>query len=369
MKSHVEYSAYVGLDVHKDTIADSGRQGEVRFYGNISNKPEVIRHLFDKLLTNYTELLVCYEAGPTGYNIYHQLTSMKITCFVVAPSRIPKSSSERIKNDHRDAMSLARLLRANELTEVWIPDQTHEAMRDLIRARSCAKKDSKIAKQRIQSMLLRCGRIYEKKSWTRRHRIWLANQSFPNEYQQIAFQHYCLSLHQIEDRISQIDKQIQLLLPTWSLFHLIQQLQALKGVGEIIAITVVAELGDFSRFTNPKQLMAYLGLVPGEHSSGSKIRSKGITKVGNIEVRKLLYEAAWSYRSNAKVGNWMLDHMPEKVCQESKDISWKAQQRLCRRYRSLVAKGKKSQVAITAVARELLGFMWDIAVTTRQIVL
>jgi len=155
------------------------------------------------------------------------------------------------------------------------------------------------------------------------------------------------------------------LLPDWSLTDLVSQLQALKGVGLTIAITLVAELGDFSRFTNPKQVMAYLGLIPGEHSSGGKTKKLGITKTGNKEVRRLLYEAAWAYRSNAKVGQWMQLHMPKDVTQKSKDISWKAQQRLCFRYRSLVAKGKKSQIAITAVAREITGFMWDIALTAR----
>ena len=155
------------------------------------------------------------------------------------------------------------------------------------------------------------------------------------------------------------------LLPDWSLNNLVTQLQALKGVALIVAVTVVAEIGDFSRFTNPRQAMAYLGLIPGEHSSGSRTRPAGITKVGNKEVRRMLYEAAWAYRNNAKVGSWMLTHRPEKVTQVSKDIAWKAQQRLCWRYRSLVAKGKKSQIAVTAVARELVGFMWDIACTTR----
>ena len=238
-------------------------------------------------------------------------------------------------------------------------------MRDLVRARSASKKDTKIAKQRIQSMLLRTGRKYDKKPWTKRHRIWLANQSFTISSQQIAFQHYMQSLEQIEARIEQLDQEILRLLPDWSLTDLVSQLQALKGVGLTIAITLVAELGDFSRFTNPKQVMAYLGLIPGEHSSGGKTKKLGITKTGNKEVRRLLYEAAWAYRSNAKVGQWMQLHMPKDVTQKSKDISWKAQQRLCFRYRSLVAKGKKSQIAITAVAREITGFMWDIALTAR----
>jgi transposase len=362
-------TAYIGLDVHKETlavaIASPERLGEVRYYGTINNQPQAVQRFFKKMLDTHGNIMACYEAGPCGYGLYNLLTSMNIECQVIAPSRIPKSPTDRIKNDHRDAVSLARLLRAGELTPVWVPDPTHEAMRDLVRARAAAKCDSRIAKQRIQSMLLRTGRRYDKKPWGHRHRVWLADQTFPLPSQQIAFQHYCQSLEQIENRIQQLDQEITRLLPEWSLYPLVCQLQALKGVGQTIALTLVAELGDFSRFANPKHIMAYLGLVPGEHSSGGSIRKRGITRVGNSELRRLLYEAAWAYRSNAKVGSWLNKYRPDDVTQEAKDISWKAQQRLCFRYRSLVAKGKKSQVAITAVARELTGFMWDIALSTQ----
>lgn len=365
MNTSKDYDIYIGLDVHKDTIAialaNPERQGEIRFWGNIDSDFNSVRRVMNKLNKQYSSMLVCYEAGPCGYGLYHLMSSMKIDCIVVAPSRIAKSPTDRIKNDHRDAKVLAKLLRAGELTMVWVPDLSHEAMRDLVRARSAAKKDSKMAKQRIQSMLLRTGKKYDKKPWTKRHRIWIANQSFPANSQQVAFEHYRRSLEQIENRILQLDQEIARLLPDWSLAPLVTELQALKGVGLTIAISVVAEIGDFSRFTNPKQAMAYLGLIPGEHSSGGKIRRTGITKVGNSEIRRLLFEAAWSYRSNAKVGNWMELNRPDNTTQEAIDISWKAQQRLCFRYRSLVAKGKLSQVAITAVARELIGFMWDIA--------
>ncbi len=370
MNSHNTHNAYIGLEVHKESIAvaiaSPERAGEIRFWGNIPNTADSVRRLFNKLNKNHSKMLVCYEAGPCGYRVYRQLTSMGIECQVIAPSRIPKSPTDRIKNDHRDAMSLARLLRAGDLTTIWVPDEMHEAMRDLIRARSASKKDTKAARQRIQSLLLRTGRSYAKKSWTKCHRTWLANQTYPNSSQQIAFQHYLQALQQAEDRTLQLEQEIQRALPDWSLGDSVIQLQALKGVALIVAVTVVSEIGDFSRFSHPKQIMAYLGLIPGEHSSGNKIRSTDITKVGNPEVRKMLYEAAWAYRSNAKVGSWMLAHMPATVRQESKDIAWKAQQRLSFRYRSLVAKGKKSQVAITAVARELVGFMWDISITPRS---
>ena len=358
-----DYNIFVGLDVHKQTIAvalaNPERGGEIRFYGNINNTPRAIERLFKKLKIKYSTLLVCYEAGPCGYGLYRQMVSLEIECHVVAPSRIVKSPTDRIKNDHRDAVTLAKLLRSGDLCRVWVPDETHEAMRDLVRARAASKKDMKTARQRVQSLLLRAGRRYDKKSWTVRHRIWLANQSFNCSSQQIAFQHYLNALEQIENRTKQLEQEITNLLPSWSMGNLVVQLQSLKGVALIVAVTVVSEIGDLTRFDNPKQLMAYLGLVPREHSSGSSVRRGGITKVGNNEVRRVLYEAAWSYRNNAKVGSWMLQHRPTQVSQESIDISWKAQQRLCRRYRSLVSKGKKSQIAITAVARELIGFMWD----------
>lgn len=367
MSLQAAYDAYIGLDVHKETIAvaiaNPERGGEIRFYGNISNDHNSIGRLFRKFEKKYDHVLVCYEAGPCGYPVYRQLSNAGIECMVVAPSRIAKSPTDRIKNDHRDAVGLARLLRSGDLTAVWVPDETHEAMRDLVRARGASKKDTRISRQRIQSLLLRAGRKYDKKSWTRRHRIWLANQTFPCASQQIAFQHYIQALEQAENRTAQLEQEITNFLPEWSLGDLVVQLQALKGVALIISVTVVSEIGDLSRFSNPRQIMAYLGLIPGEHSSGGNKRSTGITKVGNSEVRRMLYEAAWSYRNNAKVGSWMLAHTPNGVRQESKDIAWKAQQRLCRRYRSLVAKGKKSQIAITAVARELVGFMWDIART------
>ena len=371
MKTQYTHDAYIGLDVHKETIAvaiaNPERGGEIRFWGNINNNPCSIRRFFTKMHAKYSRMLVCYEAGPCGYPLYRQLITMGIECQIVAPSRIPKSPTDRIKNDHRDAVSLSRLLRAGDLTPIWVPDDSHEAMRDLVRARFASKKDTKIARQRIHSFLLRVGRIYAKKPWTVRHRIWLGNQTFANPSQQIAFQHYLQAHEQVQDRTKQLEQEIMRLLPDWSLCDLVIQLQALKGVALIVAVTVVAEIGDFSRFTNPKQIMAYLGLIPGEHSSGNSTRGTGITKVGNKEVRRVLYEAAWAYRNNAKVGSWMLTHLPPEVTQESKDIAWKAQQRLCRRYRSLVAKRKKSQVAITAVARELVGFMWDIARTSRVI--
>jgi transposase len=356
--------AFVGLDVHKDTIAvaiaDSQPGGEVRFWGTIENSPARLRSLVEKLAGRYQWIEFTYEAGPCGYEIYRGLTESGLACRVVAPSLIPRRPGDRVKNDRRDAMALARLARAGELTSVWVPDPVHEAMRDLVRARHAANRDVKLARQRVQSFLLRHGLSYAKKAWTGRHRTWLADRSFPHAAQQVAFQGYLNGLDQACARREQLEGQIRDLVPGWSLAGFVGALQSLRGVGLVVAVTVAAEVGEMTRFENPKQLMSFLGLAPGEHSSGQKTRPRGITKTGNATVRCLLYEAAWNYRHAPKVGSYMLAHTPEGLPQEVKDIAWKAQLRLSKRYRQLLAKGKKAQVAITAVARELVGFMWSI---------
>lgn len=363
-------NAYVGLDVHKESIsvaiADGHRDGEVRFWGTLPNDPDALQRVVNGLCGRYQKIEFVYEAGPCGYGIYRRLTDKGLTCYVVAPSHIPRRPGDRVKNDHRDAMSLARLARANELTAVWVPDAVHEAMRDVVRARHAATRDLKMARQRIQSYLLKHELIYAMKSWTKRHRIWLADRKFPHSAQQIAFQNYLNAMEQALSRRQDLDDQIRELLPDWTLAPLVISLQSLKGVALVIATTIAAEIGDMTRFENPKQLMAYVGMNPGEHSSGSKTRPRGITKAGNDTVRRMLYEAAWSYRQTPKVGSYKLLQTPVEISQETKDVAWKAQLRLHKRYRSLVARGKKSQVAITAVARELLGFMWSIAQAQRK---
>jgi len=360
----MEYQAFVGMDVHKETIslavAEPGRDGEVRNLGVITNTPELIAKTVQRLIKRYGVVEFAYEAGPCGYVIHRQLESLECECRIVAPSRTPKRPGERIKNDTRDAALLARHLRSGDLSYVWVPDEIHEAMRDLTRARQIAANDVRTCRARIQTFLLKHGRRYDRKRWGYRHREWLANQSFDHCSQQIAFQSYINALEQAESRKGELEKQIAELVPAWSLGPIVHALQALKGIGLVIAATLVAEVGDFRRFTKPRQLMAFLGLVPGEHSSGANIRQRGITKTGNSPVRALLFEAAWCYRTRPKVGSWMWARQPD-IEQEIKDISWKAQIRLCSRYRRLVARGKKSSVATTAVARELVGFIWDIA--------
>jgi transposase len=359
-----EAALYVGMDVHKATVAiavaEPGRDGEVRFIGNVANKSSTVVALLRKLEDKHGAIECAYEAGPCAYTLYRQLTAAGLACIVVAPSKIPTSPG-RVKNDYRDAISLAKLLRAGELTAVWVPEPIHEAMRDLVRARHAASFDVRKARQRLQSYLLLRDRHYSLKMWGYRHREWLSRQLFEHQAQQIAYQGYLNALEQAEARRTQLEEQIAQLLPNWSLAPIVTALQALRGVAPIIAVSIVAEVGDVSRFASPRKLMAYLGLIPGEYSSGASIRARGITKQGNSVLRSLLFEAAWAYRFMAKVSVAMKARRPDDIPQSAIDIAWKAQVRLCGRYRRLLAKGKKSQVAITAVARELLGFIWAIA--------
>ena len=358
-----EISAFVGLDVHKATIAvaiaDSGRLGEVRHVGNIENTPIAIAKLARRIGRQHETVEFVYEAGSCGYNVQRQLTALGFTCRICAPSLTPRKPGDRIKNDRRDAIALARLHRVGELTYVWVPDILHEALRDLVRARHAAGQDVRRARIRIQAFLLRCDLRYEGKSWSYRHRMWLCNRQFAHPAQQIAFQTYLNALEYEEQRKAELEKQIQDLLETSHWAALLTALQALKGVGPVVAATIIAEVGDFTRFAHPRQLVAYFGLAPGEHSSGSTVRPRGITKAGNAIARTVLCEAAWNYRTTPKVGQWMKQHRPP-TSKEVIAIAWKAQLRLHKTYKRLTSRGKRSVVATAAVARELLGFVWSI---------
>jgi transposase len=355
---------FVGLDVHKATIAVSvakgGRDGEVRHLGSLENRPEVVRQLVKRLRRKGQELHLCYEAGPCGYGLHRQLTELGCDCMVVAPALIPRRPGDRVKTDRRDATALATLHRAGELTPVWVPDATHEAMRDLVRARATAAQALTKARQQLQAFLLRHGRVPAGRHWTRAHRRWLADLRFDHPAQQIVLQDYIGAVEDGETRVRRLMHQIEELVPAWSMAAVVDALQAMRGISLLAAVTLVAEVGDFARFANPRQLMAYLGLVPSESSSGGRTRRGGITKAGNHHARRVLIEGAWTYRFAARVSRGLHARNAEQP-KEVRAIAWKAQVRLCGRYRRLAAGGKPKVVVTTAVAREMVGFVWAIA--------
>jgi transposase len=288
-------TTYVAFDTSKETIAvalaERGRRGEVRFFGTIANRPEAVRKLVDRLAERHSRLAFCYEAGPTGYGLYRQIRALGHDCQVVAPSMVPVRPGGHIKTDRRDATTLAALFRAGELMAIWVPDAAHEAMRDLVRARQTAMEGVRRARQQLLSFLLRHGRIYPtRRHWTRAHRRWLAEQRFEHPAQQIVFEELIRAIEQVIERRDRLEQQMIALLPNWSLQPVVAALQALRGVARLAAIILAAEIGDFRRFVNPRQLMAWLGLVPREHSSGASTSRGAITKAGNGRARRLLIE-------------------------------------------------------------------------------
>jgi len=358
---------FVGLDVHAETIAVAvaERDGEVRSLGVIPNREESVRKLVKKLGA-VEQLRFCYEAGPTGYALYWQLSKLGAPCEVVAPTLVPVKAGDRVKTDRRDALKLARNYRAGELTAVWVPDADHEALRDLVRAREAAKKDQLRARHRLSKFLLRHGRRapHGIQSWTMKYLEWIKRDvHFPARAQEVTLLDY---LHEVEHaaaRIARLDAAIAeaAKLASPKMRAVIEGLQALRGIAQISAVTVVAELGEVTRFSKARQLMAYAGIVASEDSSGERTRRGSITKTGNAHLRRVVVEAAWAYRHRPSVGA-ALRKRQETVSEEVKQIAWKAQHRLHARYGKLMAKGKNKGVVVTAVARELLGFLWAIGV-------
>lgn len=359
-----EFSTYVGLDIHKDTIAVAvAHQGRAapEYLGEIANTKAAIKELMHKLSPSGEVLSVCYEAGPTGYAAYRQITQMGHVCTVVAPGLIPRRATDRIKTDRRDALTLARLHRAGELTAVWVPGREQEAIRDLTRAREDIKDIERKARQRLGAFLLRHGQSYSGKSyWTQAHFRWLETVAMDSPVQQIVLQEYIEAVREAHERVEGLVEQMRKALKDWSLRPVAEALMALRGVSLVAAMTLLAELGDITRFDSPKQLMAFLGLVPSEHSSGGARRQGSITKTGNSHARRIMIEASWAYRYPARKTR-TIQRRAERTDPEIQHIAWKAQKRLCGRYRDLVATGKNASVATTAVARELAGFLWDIA--------
>lgn len=361
---------YVGLDVHADTIAVAvaERRGEVRSLGVIPNRPEPVRKLMKRLEPAST-LRVCYEAGPTGYALYWQLVGLGVKCEVVAPTLVPVKAGDRVKTDRRDAEKLARCYRAGDLTAVWVPDAAHEALRDVVRAREAAKKDELRAKHRLSKFLLRHGRRRPEGTsvWTTKFWRWLDGVRFEYAAQEATLLDYRTEVERAADRIKRLEQAIDAAVqdaPS-QMKAVIEALQGLRGVAKITATTLVTEVGNFSRFVRPKQFMGYGGLVPSEHSSGNNRRQGAITKTGNAHLRRVLLEAAWTYRHRPKLcGNQK--QRQRGLSEEIKAISWKAQQRLHRRYLRLTSKGKIPGKAITAVARELMGFIWAVGVQAER---
>lgn len=314
-------------------------------------------------LGDVEELQVCYEAGPTGYLLERQLASMGVACVVVAPSLTPKQPGSRVKTDRRDAERLAELLRAGELTPVWVPGEEDEALRDLVRAREDAKEDLLRAKHRMGKFLLRRG-IQEPvgvRPWSAKYRVWLKKLTFDSSALQATFDEYRLSIEEIEARIERLESEIHAQAQESKHAPVIKALQAFRGIKEIAAATIVAEVGSFLRFRSPRQVMGYSGVVPSEYSSGMAVRRGKITKTGNSHLRRIAIECAWSYRHPAAMSA-EIKKRQEGLSASIQAIAWKAQVRLHKKYHHLILdKGKSTQVAITAVARELLGFIWAAA--------
>jgi len=362
VRDHSE--AFVAIDTSKlrnaVAIAEAGRSGEVRFLGEIDNTPAATAKLVRKLAGQYERVAFCYEAGPTGYGLYRQITALGQECMVVAPSLIPKKAGDRVKTNRRDALAMVTQFRAGELTAVWVPDPRHEAMRELTRARGAAVEDLRRKRQQVSGVLLRLGRSYPgAKSWTKAHMSWLAGQKLEHAEQRIAFEEMLLAVRQAQERVARLEAAIREAVPDWSLAQAVQALMAMRGIDMVSATTFLAEIGDLSRFKTPRELMAYLGLVPSEHSTGDTVKRGPITKAGNRRARLTLVECAWSYRHPPRVGRKKLDKVaaaPRAV----REIAWKAQNRLYARYRALLRRGKLKTVIVTAIARELAGFIWAV---------
>lgn len=367
MKKHTRF---IGLDVHAETIAVAVAEpdGTVRDLGVIPNRPESIRKLMRKLGPP-DSLCACYEAGPCGYVLYWQLVELGVHCDVVAPTLVPVRPGDRVKTDRRDARKLARSYRSGDLTPVWVPDPSHEAMRDLVRARTAAKKDQLRARHRLGKFLLRRGirPPAETRPWTVKHRAWLQTLRFEERAHEAVLLDYVTEVDHAKDRIERLERAIDVAIETAPevIRALAAGLQVLRGIAKMSAVAIATELGQLSRFEHPRQLMDYAGIVSSEDSSGERTRRGPITKAGNSHLRRVVVEAAWAYKHKPHIGAELRKRQTGQS-EVVKAISWKAQHRLCYRYRFLLGKGKLKQKVVTAVGRELLGFIWAIGVQVER---
>jgi transposase len=358
---------FLGMDVHAETIAVAVAEpdGEVRSLGTIANREDSIRK-FIKKLGSPEHLRACYEAGPTGFVLYWQLSQLGVECAVIAPTLVPKKPGDRVKTDRRDALKLARSHRSGDLTAVWVPDEDSEALRDLVRQREAAKQDQLRARHRLTKFLLRTGQRppLGLKAWTERYMRWLGQVRYTQPAQEVTrldcmneVEHMRARVKRLEESILEVVKQAP-----QSMQEVIRGLQALRGVAHISAVTIASELGNISsRFQSARKLMGYCGVFPSEDSSGKRVRRGEITKCGNAHLRRIVVESAWCYRHLPRVGE-KLRKRHEGIPAEILEIAWKAQNRLHKRYTKLIMAGKDLRKVMTAVARELLGFIWAIAI-------
>ena len=363
---------FLGLDVHAETIAVALAEGngEIRSLGTIANREDSIRKLIKKL-GSPEQLRACYEAGPTGFVLYWQLTQLGVECAVVAPSLVPKKPGDRVKTDRRDALKLAHCHRNGDLTAVWVPDEASEAWRDLVRQREAAKQDQLRARHRLTKFLLRTGQRppLGLKAWTERYMRWLAQVRYTQPAQEVTRQDGMNEVEPMSARVKRLEEAILEVVKQapQAMQELIRGLQALRGVAHISAVTIAAELGNVSsRFQRARKLMGYSGAFPSEDSSGNRIRRGGITKAGNAHLRRIVMESAWCYRHLPRVGE-KLRKRHEGIPAEIIEIAWKAQNRLHKRYRRLTMAGKDRRKVITAIGRELLGFIWAIAIKAERV--